>query len=108
MDCRERGGTSTPSYAGRALGILLRAGFSHGVAGCAFLTLDSSILGFERQRSNLSWGDEPENVEAAQDFVAAIPEGACPSRTRVAAEYAERPFDFGLGPVLDGLQRPLA
>ena len=113
MDSRERSDASTLSYADRVLGILLRAGFSPGVAANAFLALDSYILGFERQRSTLSWGDEPENAERAQEFVATIPEGAYPSLARVAAEYAEQPFDeaaafdFGLALVLDSLQRLL-
>jgi AcrR family transcriptional regulator len=113
MDSRERSDASTLSYADRVLGILLRAGFSPGVAANAFLALDSYILGFERQRSTLSWDDGAENGEVTEEFLAAIPEGAYPSLARVAAEYAARPFDeaaafeFGLGLVLDGLQRLL-
>lgn len=91
----------------------LRAGFSPKVAANAFLALDSYIYGFERQRSNLSPGDEVDSTEAAQEVLAAIPEGVFPSLARVATEYATEPydedaaFDFGLGLILDGLERML-
>ncbi len=114
IDSRERSGPSGLSYADRVLGTLLRAGFSPGVAAHAFFVLDSYIYGFERQRSILTLGDDADNSAEAQDVLDAIPEGAYPALARVATAYAAAPWDdaaafgFGLGLILDGLQRLLS
>jgi AcrR family transcriptional regulator len=114
IDSRERSGPSGLSYADRVLGTLLQAGFSPGVAAHAFFVLDSYIYGFERQRSILSPGDDADTSAAAQDVLDALPEGAYPALARVATAYAAAPwddaaaFDFGLGLILDGLQRLLS
>ena len=112
IDSRERSGPGSLSYADRVLGTLLRAGFSPGVAGNAFLALDSYIYGYERQRSHLSLGDEEDGAEPAREVLEAA-QGAFPSLVLVATAYASEPFDddaafdFGLGLILDGLQRLL-
>jgi AcrR family transcriptional regulator len=111
IDSRERSGLGSPSYADRVLGTLLRAGFSPRAAGNAFLALDSYIYGYERQRSNLSLGAE-DGTEPVREVPETV-EGAFPSLVLVAAEYAAEPFDdgaafeFGLGLILDGLERLL-
>jgi AcrR family transcriptional regulator len=110
IDSREGSGPSRLSYADRVLGTLLEAGFSPNIAGSAFLALDSYVYGFERQRSNLSMGDESDGVEAAREVLDLIPQEAYPSLARVAMGYAEEPYDdaaafeFGLNLILDGLQ----
>jgi len=111
LDSREGSGPSRLSYADRVLGTLLDAGFSPETAGNAFLALDSYVYGFERQRSNLAMGDEAAGVEAAHEVLDLIPQDAYPSLARVAMGYAAKPYDdaaafeFGLGLILDGLQR---
>lgn len=111
VDSRERNGSNRLQYADRVLGTLIRAGFAPRVAAHAFLALDSYILGFERQRSSFSGGEEA--VASAREVLAAVPQGAYPSLVRVAHEYAADPFDedaafsFGLDLLLDGLQRLL-
>jgi hypothetical protein len=113
IDSRALSGPSRLCYADRVLGTLLGAGFSQGTAANAFLALDSYIYGFERQRSSLSLGDDVDTTEAAQEVLAAIPQGAYPSLARVATEYAAKPYDdavafgFGLDLILDALQRLL-
>jgi len=113
IDSRGPSGPGSLSYADRVLGALLQAGFSPGIAANAFLALDSYIYGFERQRSNLSLGDDAVTTETARDYLAAIPQGAYPSLACVAMEYAAKPyddaaaFDFGLDLILDGLERLL-
>lgn len=112
IDSRERSGPGSLSYADRVLGTLLRAGFSPGVAGNAFLALDSYIYGYERQRSNMSLGEEEDGAEPAQEVLEAA-QDAFPSLALVATAYASEPFDddaifdFGLDLILDGLQRLL-
>ena len=113
IDSRGRSGPSSLAYADRVLGTLLDAGFSPGLAANAFLSLDSYIYGFERQRSNISPDDNEDAAEVAKEVLAAIPEGEYPSLARVATQYAEEPyddaaaFDFGLDLILDGLERRL-
>jgi AcrR family transcriptional regulator len=113
IDSRGQSGPGGLSYADRVLGILLHAGFSPGIAANAFLALDGYIYGFERQRSNLSLGDDGDTTATAQEVLDAIPQGAYPSLARVAMEYAVKPYDddaafgFGLDLILDGLQRLL-
>ena len=114
IDSRGRNGPSGLSYADRVLGTMLRAGFSPRLAANAFLALDSYIYGFERQRQNMSPAGDEEASDVAQEVLSAIPQGAYPSLARVAAEYATNPydddaaFDFGLGLILDGVERLLS
>jgi len=114
IDSRARTGPASLSYVDRVLGVLFRAGFSPMTAATAFLVLDSYIYGFERQRSGLSTESSPDGTEAAREVLAAIPEGAYHNAASVAMEYAATPFDqdaafdFGLGLILDGLERLLA
>lgn len=113
IDSREGSGPSRLSYADRVLGTLLQAGFSPGIAVNVFLSLDSYIYGFERQRSSISPADDEDSTVVAQEVLDAIPQGAFPSLARVAMEYAAKPyddaaaFDFGLDLILDGLERLL-
>lgn len=111
IDSRDRHGRESLAYVDRVLGVLIRAGFSPEAAANAFLVIDSYIYGFERQRRTASTGDTSNGTEAARMILAAIPDGAYPFAARVAQEYASRPFDqeaafeFGLGLILDGLER---
>jgi AcrR family transcriptional regulator len=112
IDSRERSGAVSLAYADRVLGALLAAGFSPRAAGNAFLALDSYIYGYERQRSNISLGDDEDTGAPAREVLEAA-RGAFPSLVLVATEYAGEPFDddaafaFGLGLILDGLRRLL-
>jgi AcrR family transcriptional regulator len=113
IDSRDRTGPNSLAYVDRVLGVLMRAGFSPAAAANAFLVIDSHIYGFERQRPDTSIEDGRERTEAAREVLAAIPDGGYQYAARVAIEYAENPFDreaafeFGLGLILDGLERSL-
>lgn len=113
IDSRERSGPAALSYADRVLDSLLRAGFSPRVAANAFLVLDSYIYGFERQRADLSLGNDPATAGADEEVLPAEPPDGYPSLALVAHEFAVAPYDdaaafaFGLGLILDGLQRQL-
>jgi AcrR family transcriptional regulator len=115
IDSREQMGPARLAYVDGVLGVLLGAGFSAEAAANAFMALDSYIYGFERQRTELSLGEGGANTTAAARSVqiAASPE-AYPSLERVAGEFATRPYDvaasfeFGLGLILDGLERLVA
>lgn len=113
IDSRDRTGPNSLSYVDRVLGVLIQAGFSPSAAANAFLVLDSYIFGFERQRPDVSIEDGLERTKVAREVLAAIPDGGYPFAARVAMEYAANPFDqeaafeFGLGLILDGLERSL-
>lgn len=112
-DSRDRTGPNSLSYVDGVLEVLIGAGFSPAAAANAFLVVDSYIYGFERRRSSFQMDERATGTETAREIVAAIPEGAHPSALRVAAEFAVTPFDqdaafdFGLGLILDGLERLL-
>jgi AcrR family transcriptional regulator len=115
IDSREQMGPARLAYVDGVLGVLLGAGFSAEAAANAFMALDSYIYGFERQRTELNLGEGGADTTAAARSVqaAASPE-AYPALERVANEFATRPYDiaasfeFGLGLILDGLERLLA
>lgn len=113
LDSVEWRGSYSMLYADRVLGTLIRAGFSPVIASWAFIGLDSYIYGFERQSSNFSQSDDVGTIEVAEEVLAAIPEGEYPSLAAVAMEYADKPYDedaafeFGLGLMLDSLERRL-
>jgi len=114
IDSSDRTGPNRLSLVDRVLGVLMGAGFSPGQAANATLILDSYTYGFERQRPTPSIRGDAVGTEEAQEVLAAIPEGKYPHATRVATEYAatlfdlDAAFDFGLGLILDGLERLLA
>jgi len=113
IDTHERGGRARLSYIDGVLGSLLQAGFSPSAAGNAFLLLHSYIYGFERQRPNLSFGVDADTTEVAGEGHGSAPADTWPSLVQVAREFARSPrddaavFDFGLGLILDGLERHL-
>ena len=112
-DSRDRTGPYSLSYVDAVLGVLIGAGFSPAAAANAFLVVDGYIYGFQRRQSSFGTDEDVSGTEAAQEVVAAIPGGAYPNALRVAAEFARTPFDqeaafdFGLGLILDGLERLL-
>jgi len=115
IDSRGQMGPARLAYVDGVLGVLLGAGFSAEAAANAFMALESYIYGFERQRTELNLGEGRADTTAAARSVqmAASPE-AYPSLERVAGEFATRPYDvaasfeFGLGLILDGLERLMA
>lgn len=113
LDSREWRGLYSLLYADRVLGALIEAGFSPVLASWAFIALDSYIYGFERQRSNFSQSDDVDTIEVAEEVLATIPQGEYSSLAAVAMEYADKPYDedaafeFGLGLMLDSLERRL-
>ncbi len=111
IDTRGLNGPNGAAYVEAILGCLLDAGFAPGVAGNAFVALDSYIYGFERQRSALGIGGHDEAAAIARDALAGLPSDAYPSLARVASAFAADPADeaatfaFGLRLLLDGMER---
>lgn len=113
IDSRNKTGPVSIGYVDRVLGILIGAGYSPAQAATAFVVVDGYIYGFERQRVSIGVEGDDEATEAAQEILEAIPDGGFPNAMKVAAEFAATPFDtdaafeFGLGLILDGLERQL-
>ena len=113
IDSRDRTGPNSLSRVDRILGVLMRAGFTPAEAANATLLLNSYTYGFERQRPTPSIKGSTVGTEEAHQVLAAMPEGVYPNAARVAMEYAttlfdlDAAFEFGLGLVLDGLERSL-
>ncbi|MEZ5125122.1 MAG: TetR/AcrR family transcriptional regulator C-terminal domain-containing protein [Thermoleophilia bacterium] len=112
-DSREPSSPSRLAFVDRALGALMRAGFTATAAAYALLVLDSYLYGFERQRPDVAAQGKGDSPETAREVLAAIPVGEYPFAASVAKEYAAHPFDaedafeLGLGIILDGLERTL-
>jgi AcrR family transcriptional regulator len=114
IDSRESSGPARLHYLEWVLGTLRRAGFSLELAVRAFSVLDSYIYGFGRQQFNISAGSDAEPEELAEAFLRAIPADEYPYLREMIVEYAMKSgydgnadFEFGLGLILDGLQRLL-
>lgn len=113
MDSREHDGPAQLSYADRVLGTLLGAGFPPREAANAFLVLDAYAYGFQRQQSSLSLPEGVDTFDVAEEILTTIPSEAYPSLMRIARDFAANPdddsavFDFGLGLILEGLERQL-
>lgn len=113
VDSRESSGPTRLRYLDWVLGVLVRAGFSTEAAVRGFSVLDSYIYGFGRQQFNVSASGAP-SEEAAAAILSVIPAEQYPYLNRVATQATKAPYDaesdfeFGLGIILDGLERTLA
>ena len=112
IDSRESSGPERMRYFDWVIGTLRRAGFSVELAVRAFSAIDSYVYGFGRQQLNISAGEgDATPEEMAEAFLSAIPADAFPYLSEVTeymlrAGYDENAdFEFGLGLILDGLER---
>lgn len=113
-DSRQSSGPARLRYFEWMIGTLRRAGFSIELALHAFSALDSYVHGFGRQQLNVAaTGDD--RRAAAEAFLAAAPVAEFPYLSEVITDYMlqvdrdeEADFAFGLGLLLDGLERARA
>jgi AcrR family transcriptional regulator len=112
IDSRESSGPGRMHYFDWVIGTLRRAGFSVELAVHAFSALDSYVYGFGRQQLNMSAGEAGSPDEAAEAFLSAIPAGEFPYLREVITDYMlkvgydeDGDFEFGLGLILDSLER---
>lgn len=111
IDARESSGPARMHYFDWVLGTLRRAGFSVSLAMHAFSILDSYVYGFGRQEFDTAAADA-DTKEAAEAFLSAIPADEYPYLAEAVREHllkggydANADFEFGLGLILDGLER---
>jgi AcrR family transcriptional regulator len=114
IDSRESSGPARLRYFDWVVGTLRRAGFTLELAARAFSLLDSYIYGFGRQQLNIVAPPDTRPEDMAEAFLRALPADEYPylremvvdhAMTSVYDEHAD--FEFGLGLILDGLQRLL-
>jgi AcrR family transcriptional regulator len=113
VDSRMSGGEGRLRYFEAVIRVLRQAGFTPELAARAFSLLDSYIYGFCRQSQSIASSDSGE-PGAAEAFMNALPSGEFPYLAEIAAMQAAAPgydedadFLFGLGIILDGLQRKM-
>ena len=113
LDSRESSGPASLRYFDWVLGTLIRAGFSIDDASRVFSLLDSYIYGFGIQQINFSADSDDSPEERAAAVLAYVPAEQYPYLHRMAMHAmqtgydAEADFEFGLGIILDGLERVL-
>ena len=111
IDSRESSGPGRMHYFDWVIGTLRRSGFSVELAVHAFSLIDSYIYGFGRQQLNMAAG-EGTAEESAEAILSAIPANEFPYLAEVITDFMltvgydeSADFDFGLGLILDGLER---
>ena len=113
MESRTTPGPATLRHHDTVLGVLRAAGFSIATAAHAFSVLDSYIYGFALQEASLPFDTAEDTANLAQMIMARFSTGEYPHLTELTVEHILQPgydygdeFEFGLGLILDGLERP--
>jgi AcrR family transcriptional regulator len=114
MESRTAPGPATLRHHDAVIGCLRRAGFSIELTAHAYSVLDSYIYGFAHQQINLPFHTAEETMQVADTILRPMPAGEYPHLTELAVEHVLQPgydygneFEFGLGLILDGLERSL-
>ncbi len=112
MDSRTTPGPATLRHHDTVIGTLRRAGFSIELAAHAFSALDSYTYGFALQEAALPFDTPEETAELAEMIMAQFPAGEYPHLAELTVGHVLQPgydygneFEFGLGLILDGLER---
>ena len=112
MESRTTPGPATLRHHDAVIGSLRAGGFSIELAAHAFSVLDSYIYGFALQEANLPFDTGEQTAELAQAILAQLPADEYPHLTELTVEHVLQPgydygneYDFGLGLILDGLDR---
>jgi AcrR family transcriptional regulator len=114
MESRSRPGPANLHHHDTVIGCLRRAGFPVALVAHAYSALDSYIYGFAMQERALPFESPEETAELAQAILARFPAHEYPHLAELTFEHVLQPgydyakeFDFGLGLLLDGLERTL-
>jgi AcrR family transcriptional regulator len=112
MDSRSTPGPATLRHHDTVIGTLRQAGFSIELAAHAFSALDSYTYGFALQEAALPFDTPEETAELAEMIMAQFPAGEYPHLAELTVGHVLQPgydygneFEFGLGLILDGLER---
>lgn len=112
MESRATPGPATLRHHDAVLGSLRAGGFSVELAGHAYAVLDSYLYGFAVQEAGLPFEGPDQVVDLAESIMAGFDADQYPHLTELVVEVVTKPgydfgneFDFGLGLILDGLER---
>jgi AcrR family transcriptional regulator len=112
MESRTTPGPATLRHHDAVLGSLRAGGLSVELAGHAYAVLDSYLYGFAVQEAGLPFEGPEQVADLAESIMAGFDADEYPHLTELAVEVVMQPgydfgneFDFGLGLVLDGLER---
>ena len=110
IESRLNAGPARLRYLDALIGVLSAAGFAMPIVIRAIMALDSHTYGFVLQE--MAWSFDPANApEMATSFARGLPAGDYPNLAAMAEMAATAPggapvdFEFGLGLILDGLER---
>jgi AcrR family transcriptional regulator len=114
LESRTSPGPATLRHHEANIGVLRAAGFSVEATAHAYALIDSYVYGFALQEAGLPF-EGPDNVaEIAAPIMELFSSGEYPHMVELATEFVLQPgydfgneFDFGLGLILDGLERLL-
>ena len=111
LDSRANPGPATLKHHNAVIGSLRGAGFSVAASAHAFSVLDSYIYGFVLQELSLPF-ETPDELETVATGILEQTATDYPHLTELTIEHALKPgyaygdeFGFGLGLILDGLER---
>jgi AcrR family transcriptional regulator len=114
METRRSPGPANLRHHDAVLGSLRAGGFPVELAGHAYALLDSYVYGFAVQEAGLPFEGPEQVADLAETIMARFDPGEYPHLTELVTEVVVKPgydfgdeFDFGLGLVLDGLERLL-
>ena len=114
MQSRTAPGPATLHHHDTVIGTLRQAGFSVELTAHAFSALDGYIYGFAMQQRSLPFDTLEEAQEVGRQMFARMPDGAYPHLTELTVRHILQPgydygdeFEYGLGLILDGLERAL-
>ena len=114
MESRLSPGPANLGHHNAVVGCLRQAGFSVELAAHAYAVLDSYVYGFAFEEATLPGQDDVELGPIADQMAGLLDSGPYPYLSELAREYTLRPgyrfgdsFEFGLGLLLDGLERAL-
>jgi AcrR family transcriptional regulator len=112
MESRTTPGPATLRHHDSVIGALRVGGFSVPLAAHAYSALDSYIYGFALQENGLPFDTAEQSADMAQMFLAQVPADVYPHLAELTRDHVMRPgydygdeFEFGLGLILDGLER---
>ena len=114
MQSRTAPGPATLHHHDTVIGTLRQAGFAVELTAHAFSVLDGYIYGFAMQQRSLPFDTLEEAQEVGRQMFARMPAGAYPHLTELTVQHILQPgydygdeFEYGLGLILDGLERAL-
>jgi AcrR family transcriptional regulator len=113
MESRMTPGPSNLRSHEEMLAVLLDAGFSAAMATHASNLVDSYVLGFALQETQMPFSNAEELAAMGEELLAQVPADTYPSFVRVSAELLASGFDYaaefeyGLDLILDGIERAL-